>query len=67
VSIVTVQPLVMVTLSLLVGTTPPAHVAGELQLPPAPVQEIAPVAFVAWLPLNAELRAPSVTAKTLKW
>src|SRR3569832_1415454 len=37
---VTVEPLVMVTSSLLPGTTPPVQVAGEFQLPPVAVEEI---------------------------
>ena len=40
VSIVTVQPLPIVTLSAAVGTTPPDHVAPELQSPPGATQEI---------------------------
>ncbi len=40
VSIVTVQPFVIVTLSAPVGTTPPDHVEPELQSPPGATQEI---------------------------
>ena len=62
-SIVTVAPSTMVTLSLLVGTTPPAHVAGALQLPPAPMEATFPGGFVAWLPeRGGTLRAPEEIA-----
>ena len=47
--IVTVDPLTIVTLSVLVGTTPPLQVALSLQFPPGTVEEIPPPNGVAWL------------------
>src|SRR5262245_48323410 len=64
VSIVTVQPSPMVTLSVAAGRFPPLHVAVELQLPPAPAQETVPAGLVAQLPDRAALTPPSVTAYT---
>ena len=64
VSIVTVQPSAMVTLSVDAGTTPPLHVPPTLQLPPAPAHETSPAGRVAWLPVSAVLARPSVTAYT---
>jgi hypothetical protein len=49
-SIVTVQPFVIVTLSAPVGTTPPDHVAPELQSPPGATQEISSRAMNGGVP-----------------
>src|SRR5262245_33999130 len=62
VSIVTVDPFTMVTLSLTVGTTPPTHVAGALQLPPAAVEEMLPAGLVVTLFCAGPPSAPSLTA-----
>ena len=68
VSIVTVEPSAIVTLSPELGTTPPGQgepTVVELQFP-LPVEVIFAAAVVAWLPLSAELCAPSPKEVTRK-
>src|SRR6185295_17352516 len=64
VSMVTVAPFTMVTLSVLAGRTPPTHVAVELHSPPAAVELTLPPAVVVWLPLRGVLVPPSEMANT---
>ena len=56
VSIVTVQPLPIITSSAAVGTTPSVHVAGELQLPPGAAHVISVCGDSAPLPASRPSR-----------